>query len=231
MSLPSTIQISQLELVEILTRLKPHLPPSLTAVDAKQGRLLCHFTAFTGREATPLAPYLTTKEFEDTEEFHRLSTVLGDIYDQAHAEWEVAAFTADMTAVIGDTPECWTTYKAARQSLDAAYDYLRSPDASQEWPSAISRLVDCQERTLAAANAFDARALEIARVTQKHLYSAYNRADALRAAGHPEGADWPIADLDAYTSTWVEQTLAESVRQLISTQETHVTKVSRLAAQ
>ena len=37
------------------------------------------------------------------------------------------------------------------KALQAVYRYLRAPEASTEWPSAVSRLVDAQDRTRAAS--------------------------------------------------------------------------------
>ncbi|MFJ2080697.1 hypothetical protein ACIOGW_36655 [Streptomyces anulatus] len=97
---------------------------------------------------------------------------------------------------------------------------------------AVSRLVDAQQRTLDAAEAFDERAVDIAQLHRKHLYSDLGHHAALKAAGYPDAKDWYIADVDNYSrsySDWdLDRTLTQQVRRLIKQQDDHLAKVRSL---
>ncbi|MET9804666.1 hypothetical protein [Streptomyces sp. NPDC006368] len=147
---------------------------------------------------------------------------------------ENAAYVADLKAVVQDAPELWAAFLRESAVLTAAYGYLRTPEAAQEWPSAVSRLIDAQDRTRAAAAAFDERAREIAQVHERHLYAELGCADALRAAGYPEGEAWHVVEAyqyggRAYSSGWDVHPLEAQVRRLIEDQDAHVAKVGRLS--
>ncbi|MEW2623630.1 hypothetical protein [Streptomyces sp. NPDC048106] len=234
-----TIRITSDEHREIFARLQPHLPPYLTKVEpSRYGYGLCfEFKPFTGREEEPSAPDASyddpklrySAESDDPAEYRlRVAAreILSDLYSRARAEWKVAAYVADLRQVVKDAPARWEAYEQAANALDSAYGYLRTPQAGAEWPSAISRLVDAQERALAAARAFDDRAAEIAAVQYKHLYADLGDAAALAAAGYPEAKDWHIGDgFGGYYS----QSLLEKVRHLTDEQDAHLAKVGRLA--
>ncbi|MEU4490082.1 hypothetical protein AB0H94_35295 [Streptomyces purpurascens] len=239
MSLGSTT-ITADEHRQIFERLEPHLPPYLRKVEPNPSGwgLRFEFAPFTGREKAPAVPRsfyddprLTyVSKTEDPVE-HRLRKVadhiLSDLYDQACEEWKDAAYVADLRQVVKDAPDRWKTYERELKALQSAYDYLRTPQAGPEWPAAISRLVDAQERALAAAVAFDERAEDIARVHNKHLYSDLGQAQALAEAGYPEGAHWHVGStFDGYYS----DALREEAGRLIEQQESHVAKVARLSA-
>ncbi|MFC9131865.1 hypothetical protein ACFT4A_34220 [Streptomyces sp. NPDC057099] len=234
-----TVTITADEHRQIWERLTPHLPRYLTKVENHPSGwgLRFEFAPFTGREEEPARPRASYEdprlryvpESEDATE-HRLREaarhILGDLYDEARKEWKDAAYVADLRQAVQDAPDRWKTYEREMKALQSAYDYLRTPQAGPEWPAAISRLVDAQERALAAAVAFDDRAVDIARVHDKHLYADLSHAGALAKAGYPEGAHWHIGSaFGGYLSGF----LAEEVGRLIKQQEDHITKVARLA--
>lgn len=242
--LGSSFQISSDELKEIFARLQPYLPKGLTKVDTSSRWLQFEFEPFTGREEEPCEPATYTdpklryvSESEDGAE-HRLRekarTVLSQVYEQARQEWRNAAYVADLKGVVRDAPVLWKTYQHEVKALGTAYDYLRAPEAAQEWAPAVSRLVDAQDRTKAAAHAFDQRAEEIAEVHDKHLYADLGHNAALTAAGYPEAKDWVIASAHRYRQNYYGDyetyvPLEEQVRRLIEQQDAHVTKVGRLS--
>ncbi|MEU9631490.1 hypothetical protein AB0D89_32465 [Streptomyces luteogriseus] len=234
-----TVTITPDEHRQIFERLAPHLPTYLRKIEPHPcgWGLRFEFAPFTGREQAPTMPSSRyddprlkyVPEPENRAE-HRLREVadhiLGELYDQAYREWKDAAYVADLRMVVKDAPDRWKAYEREAKALESAYAYLRTAQAATEWPAAISRLVDAQARTLAAADAFDERAVDIAHVHNKHLYADLPPAQALAAAGYPEGAQWHIGNVfDGYFS----DALQSNVRRLIDEQETHVTKVARLS--
>ncbi|MBP5926804.1 hypothetical protein F3K32_43165 [Streptomyces sp. LBUM 1483] len=234
-----TVTISPEENRQIFQRLAPHLPTYLRRIENHPSGwgLRYTFDPFTGREKAPAVPrsfyddpQLRYVREEDDPAEHKLREaadhILCALYDQAYAEWKDAAYVADLRLVIGDAPSRWATYDRAAKALEAAYAYLRTPQAAPEWPAAVSRLVDAQEQTLAAAEAFDERAEAIAHVHKRHLYADLSPAQALAEAGHPEGEHWHVGSVfDGYFS----DSLAYRVRALIEEQQSHLRTVARLS--
>ncbi|MGW0573018.1 hypothetical protein [Streptomyces tauricus] len=225
-------------MTEIWERLRPYLPAYLKAVHPHPSYLRFEFEPFTGREPEPSTPDTYTDPKlaygadDKAERTLRKAArgILDDLYEQARGKWRDAAYVVDLKRTVGDAGTRWQTYEREAKALESAADYLRTPQASTEWMSALSRLVDAQERALAAASAFDDRAREIARVHDKHLYADLGHDAALERAGYPEAKHWHIASADAYGSSWgIGVPLTEQVRRLIKDQDTHVAKVGRLA--
>ncbi|ORT53475.1 hypothetical protein [Streptomyces sp. CB03238] len=246
MPLGDSFQITATELEDIFSRLRPYFPENLTKIEPRPGGygLRFTFTPFTGREEEPHQPFTHNdpqlgyiSESENEAEHllrEKARVVLADLYRAARQEWQEAAYIADLKAVIRDAPARWKTYQHELKALGSAYDYLRTPEAAREWPSAVSRLIDAQDRTKAAAVAFDQRAREIAQVHDTHIYAELGQDAALKAAGYPEAKDWPIADARDYDrdhfNAWDSVLpLAEQARRLIEQQEAHVAKVARLS--
>jgi hypothetical protein len=245
MPLGHSFAITPQEMEEIFVRLQPYLPRYLKKIDAAPfGGLRFEFASFTGREEEPLRPSTGAdpklsyiRESEDKEEHllrEKARVVLDNLYDAAQDKWRDAAYVADLKAAVKDAPGCWKTYQHEMKALREAYDYLRAPAAATEWRSAISRLIDAQDRTRAAAAAFDRRAEAIAEVHTRHLHSDLRRDDALVAAGYPQAKDWHITDLDFYRRNYDSEQdayapLDEQVRGLIERQDAHVAKVGRLS--
>lgn len=234
-----TITITGDEHRQIFERLAPHLQPYLRKIepDPCGWGLRFEFAPFTGREQAPAVPrsryddprlnYVPSSQ-DPTE--HRLREaadhILGELYDQAHREWKDAAYVADLRMLVKDAPDRWKTYEREAKALESAYAYLRTAQAAAEWPAALSRLVDAQERALAVAEAFDERAEDIAHVHSKHLYADLGHDQALAAAGYPEGAQWHVGNtFDGYFS----DTLESRVRALIEEQQSHLRAVARLS--
>ncbi|QNP67966.1 hypothetical protein [Streptomyces genisteinicus] len=227
----------------IITRIQPYLPRFLTLFEPGPHGVRFAFAQFTGRELRPVRPAVQddanlryVPEDEDPVE-HRLRNearhILDDVWEQAGEQWAQAAYVAELGDAVKDAPARWKTYRTERRALDDAFAFLRDPAASAEWPSALSRLIDAQDRTRAAATAFDTRAREIARVHDEHHGADITHDAALAAAGYPEAAEWPIArhaDYDrAHHTDWGTRPLAETVRHLIEQQDTHITKINRLS--
>ncbi|MBO8189209.1 hypothetical protein [Streptomyces spirodelae] len=244
MPLGNSFEITPEELAEIFARLQPYLPKNLKKVDAHPYGLRFEFKPFTGREKEPFTPStyddpkLSYVQESENEAEHlireKARVVLVNLYEKAREEWEDAAYIADLKAVVKDAPGLWKTYQHEMKALEAAYDYLRTPDAATEWPSAVSRLVDAQNRVKAAAVAFDKRAKEIAEVHDKHLYADLSHDAALKAAGYPEAKDWHIVDTQRYgNKSYIDRDcyapLEEKARRLIEQQDAHVAKVGRLS--
>ncbi|MDQ0605526.1 hypothetical protein QF037_009959 [Streptomyces canus] len=235
-------QITPEGMTEIFERLRPYLPPYLKRVQHSTYALRFEFAPFTGRESDPSTPDTHTDpklaygSDDKAERALRRAArgILDDLYEQARQQWRDAAYVADLQQTVKDTGARWQAYERENKALESAYDYLRTPAAATDWPSALSRLVDAQERALAAASAFDDRAWEIARVHDKHLYADLGHHAALARAGYPEATDWHITLAEDYGSRYYSEwstcmPLTERVRRLISQQDTHVTKVGRLS--
>ncbi|MDQ0904650.1 hypothetical protein QFZ22_000635 [Streptomyces canus] len=246
MPLGHTVTITASEMDEIIARLQPHFPPYLRKIEpGPYGGLRFGFAPFTGREAEPSRPQsfwddpqLTFVRQSENPVEHRLrrcaGQILDDLYEEAREQWKDAAYVADLKQVVGDAPDRWRAYERETKALESAYAYLRTPDAAREWPAALSRMVDAQDRTRTAAAAFDERAWEIARVHDKHLYADLGHDAALAQAGYPEAKDWHIASADEYGSTYYSSfnthvPLTERTRRLIEQQNNHITKVGRLS--
>ncbi|MDQ1022470.1 hypothetical protein QF035_000052 [Streptomyces umbrinus] len=221
-------------MTEIWERLRPHLPTYLTAVHQHPTWLKFEFAPFTGREKEPSTPDVSTDPklgygSDDTAERALRKAargILHDLYEQAGHQWRDAAYAADLKEVVQDADALWKAYQRELTGMEAAYAYLRSPEAGAEWRPAVSRLIDAQDRALRAAEAFDCRAVRIAEVHRKHLYADYGHAAALAAAGYPRGADWPIADADDYGTS---RSLAGQLRRTVENLNAHVAKVARLS--
>ncbi|OII61316.1 hypothetical protein BJP40_05960 [Streptomyces sp. CC53] len=232
------------ELQEILARLRPYFPKNLKKVEKHPGGWLRYeFEPFTGREDEPAEPAIHSDpklryipRSQDHVEYllrEKALRVLAEIYRQAWGEWKDAAYVADLKAAVKDAPALWAAYERERRALEAAFDYLRTAQAAVEWPSAISRLVHSQDRTKAAACAFDERGREIAEVHDRHLYAELGYLPALAAAGYPQAKDWHIVEVHRYGqshSVWdMNPPLAELVRRRIDEQDAHIAKVGRLS--
>ncbi|WP_331762091.1 hypothetical protein [Streptomyces anulatus] len=238
------VTITPDEMTEIADRLAPYLPATLVRAAARSSGYGMDYTfrPFTGREAEPVQPstyqdprlaYVPADEDAREHDLRqKAGHVLHDMYDRALALWREAAYVADLKDTIRDAPARWQTYKEERAALEAVDTYLRTPAAAAEWMSAVSRLVDAQQRTRDAAAAFDERAVDIARLHRKHLYSDLGHHAALKAAGYPDATDWYIADVDNYGrrySDWdLDRTLTQQVRLLIKSQDDHLAKVRSL---
>ncbi|MFF7954040.1 hypothetical protein [Streptomyces griseorubiginosus] len=245
MSLGRTITVPADEVREVFTRLQPHLPPYLRKIEpTPYNGLRFELAPFTGREERPAMPRAfyddPTLRFvaeEDNPREFRIremaERVLSDLLEQAGNEWRDAAYVADLKDTVRDAPDRWRAYEREAKALESAYTYLRTPEAAKEWPAALSRLVDAQDRTRTAAAAFDERAEAIARVHEKHLYADLAHVAALTQAGHPDAAHWPIVSADDYGSSYFSSfsthvPLTEQVRRLIEQQDNHITKVGHL---
>ncbi|MFC9282785.1 hypothetical protein [Streptomyces collinus] len=246
MPLGHTTRVKPDETREIFNRLQPHLPTQLQKVEPNPSGwgLSFVFTPFTGREPRPSLPaafYQDPKlryvaEDVDPAE-HRLREladhIVCDLYDRAQELWADAAYVADLRQVVRDAPERWRTYERDLKALQAAYAYLRTPEAAAEWPSALSRLIDAQARTMTAAEAFDDRAQAIVEVHAKHLHADLGRNAALERAGHPDAQHWHLTEPEHYHRGQhffdTDVPLAEIVRRLIEQQDAHLAKVARLS--
>ncbi|WP_331724785.1 hypothetical protein [Streptomyces canus] len=246
MSRGRTITVPADEVSEAFARLQPHLPPYLRKIEpTAYNRLRFELVPFTGREECPTRPrsfyddpaLRFVAEEDDPREFRireMADRVMSDLLEQAGDEWRDAAYVADLKQVVADAPDRWKTYEREAKALESAYSYLRTPDAARVWPAALSRLVDAQDRTRAAAVAFDERALDIAVVHRKHLYADLGHDAAFARDGYPEAKDWHIASAEDYGSGFFSQydtgvPLTERVRRLIEQQDNHITKVGRLS--
>ncbi|MET8502972.1 hypothetical protein [Streptomyces microflavus] len=235
------VTITPDEMKEIADRLAPYLPPNLTRAERNESGWGMDYTfkPYTGREAEPIEPSthqdprLTYVPRDQDEREHSLrrkaGTLLGDMYAKALSLWQEAAYVVALKDAIQDAPARWQAYLKERVGLEAAAAYLRTPQASTEWPSAVARLVDAQRAAAAAAAAFDERGQAIAQVHRTHLYADLGQLAALTAAGYPEATAWHIADIDGYDGWGLDRTLAQHVDRLIREQDDHLSKVGRLS--
>ncbi|MEV6617312.1 hypothetical protein AB0N31_26360 [Streptomyces sp. NPDC051051] len=237
MTLGRAVTITPDNFRQIWERLTPHLPPYLRTVenDPSGWGLRFTFAEFTGREEEPAKPasfyddprLRLVRESEDPAEYRlrrAAGQMLSDLYDAARKQWKIAAYVAALRDVVHNAPARWAAYERAATVLESAYSYLRTPQASREWPSAISRLIDAQEHTLTAAEAFDQRAADIAAVHEQHLYADLGHVAALTEAGYPQAKDWHIGDgFGGYFTGGLQ----DRVRDLIEQQAAHVAKVDR----
>ncbi|TXS34844.1 hypothetical protein [Streptomyces sp. t39] len=227
----------------IVARIQPYLPRFLTSFEPTPTGFRFTLAEFTGRELRPVRPTVQddsnlryVPESEDPVE-HRLRTearhILTTVWERAGEQWAKAAYIAELGDAVGNAPDRWKTYRTERRALETAFGYLRDPNAAAEWPSALSRLIDAQDRTRAAAEAWDMRAREIACVHDEHRGAGLTHEAALAAAGYPEAAEWHIADREDYLrshfNSWGTPPLTEMVRRLIEQQDTHITKINRLS--
>ncbi|MGW0493483.1 hypothetical protein [Streptomyces olivaceus] len=223
----------------IFERLTPYLPSYLRKVENHPCGygLRFEFAPFTGREEEPSVPgafyddpqlaYVRESENADEHRLRRAArTIISNLYDDARKAWRDAAYVAALRKVVLDAPERWQKYERETAALESAYAHLRTPEAAQEWPAAVSRLVDAQDRTRTAADEFDRRAAGIADIHQKFLYSDLNHDQALSEAGYPGGKDWHVGD---GCGGYFRDGLVEQVDRRIKEQNDHLTRVGRLA--
>ncbi|MEW2393043.1 hypothetical protein AB0933_32250 [Streptomyces venezuelae] len=250
-----TFQVTADELKDIFnTRLAPYLPAHLTNVEPNPSGwgISYTFKPFTGREDEPREP---RRYYDDPKLCYRHQDreagrpeageaeydlrekarhFLDEVYSEARTEWRNARYIAALKAVVKNTGDLYKQYGQARTAVDAAYAYLREPEAAKEWPTAVSRLIDAHGALKAAATAFDERAQQIAEVDEEHFHEEMPGYDeALKAAGYPEGKHWPIASPRDYGTNYRGEydraTLSGQAQTLIREQEEHVAKVGRLA--
>ncbi|WP_282797346.1 hypothetical protein [Streptomyces sp. CC224B] len=253
--LGTTFKVTADELRDIFNvRLAPYLPAHLQKTEPHPSGYGNSYTfkPFTGREACPEEPAHAWKDPkltfrhvdveagrpEASEEEYDLREkaryFLEQVYREARVQWRNAVHVAELKAVVKDTDERWKAHCRAQQAAEAAFAYLRDPKAAQEWPAAVSRLVDAQNAYLAAAIAFDERAQQIAEVHARHFHEEMLGYDeALVAAGYPQAKEWHITSDDAYgkdyRGRYDRTTTAGRAQAAIEAQEEHVAKVSRLA--
>ncbi|MFE6189118.1 hypothetical protein ACFQ6U_32315 [Streptomyces sp. NPDC056465] len=233
------------EMTEILARIQPHLPPYLTKINKGPfGGLLFEFAPFTGREAEPVRPSTRDDDLlryvpeADDEAEHLLrekaARVLDRCFECAQEDWRNARYVADLRNIAQNAPALWTAYTDEAKSLETAYEYLRTPEAAAEWPSAVSRLIDAQGRAAATATAFDERAEAIADAHDRHVYADLGPIEALTRAGFPQAKEWHVVSASSYGSSYYSEwethpPLAEQIRRLIEQQDNHLAKVRRLS--
>ena len=250
----SSYKFTSAQFTDILNRLRPHFPANLTSVEPRTYSINYTFTPFTGLEPKPAEPDRYWEDpqlaYEHTDknagrpaaseaeyelrEFARF--VLIGAYQQARIAWKDARHVAQLKTTVKDTGARWKAHAQAKSAVEAAFAYLREPQAATEWPAAVSRLVDAQDTYMAAALAFDERALEIAEVHSENFHEEMLGYDeALIAAGFPEAKDWPIGSVHDYGADYSGEygryTLAGPAQRLIKEQEAHVAKVGRLTGQ
>ncbi|MEV7080052.1 hypothetical protein AB0N88_16125 [Streptomyces sp. NPDC093516] len=233
-------------------RLRPYLPSYLVKLEPHTYHVRYTFTPFTGHEAEPETPARcledpnlayrhTDKEagrpVADDAEYELRSAardLLDDVYRAARAQWRNARHVAELKATVKNAGDLLKTHHQARRAVEAAFAYLREPQAATEWPAVLSRLIDAQDAYLAAAVAFDERAREIAKVHDRNTHEEMlSYAEALTAAGYPEGGSWPIVSAEDYDNhTWGSYgsaTTAGQAQALIKEQEAHVARIARLS--
>ncbi|MBZ6142462.1 hypothetical protein [Streptomyces olivaceus] len=231
--------ISADEIRVIFERLTPYLPSYLRKVENHPCgyRLRFEFAPFTGCEEEPSVPgavfedpqlaYVWESENADEHRLRRAArTIISDLYEDARKAWRDAAHVAALRKVVLDAPELWQTYEQEAAALESAYAHLRTPEAAREWPAAVSRLVDAQDRTRTAAEEFQCRAVDIADVHDKFVHSDLSHARALSEAGYPGGKDWYVG---FSFGGYFRDGLVEQVDRRIKEQNDHVTRVGRLA--
>ncbi|MFC8009130.1 hypothetical protein [Streptomyces cinereoruber] len=251
-----TVQFTADQLTDILNRLRPYLPTQLTTVKPGAYNLHFSFAPFTGLEPKPEEPACQTicddpklshkhwdKEAgrpvadEAEYELRELArTILNDSYREARIQWKNARHVAQLKKTVKDAGALWKAHQQAKSAVEAAFAYLRDPQAATEWPSAVSRLIDTHATYLAAALAFDDRAQEIAEVHSENFHEEMLGYDeALTAAGYPEAKDWQIASNDDYGTDYRGEygryTTAGQAQRLIKEQEAHIAKVGQLTGQ
>ncbi|MEU2873029.1 hypothetical protein ABZ769_28160 [Streptomyces olivoreticuli] len=253
--LGETFKVTADELKEIFNvRLAPYLPASLEKVEPHPSGWGNSYTfkPFTGKESRPEEPerYWDDPKLayrhvdkdagrpEASEDEYDLREkarfFLSEVYRQARIEFRNAVHVAELKAVVKDTGDLWKANGQAKSAVEAAFAYLRDPEAAKEWPAAVSRLVDAQDAYMAAAIAFDLRAQEIAEVHHRNFHEEMLGYDeALVAAGYPEARDWHIASENDYGKNYRGEydpgTIAGQAQNLIKEQEAHVAKVGRLS--
>jgi hypothetical protein len=260
--LGTTFSVTADEFKEIFNaRLAPYLPANLQNVEPNPSGWGNRYTfkPYTGAEAEPEEPYDRWKNdpklrwrHEDerdgrqvgTEEEYELREkaryFLEQVYAEARTEWRNAKHLAALKKVLvdGKAATAWKRWGQAKTATDAAYAYLRDPEAAKEWATAVSRLIDTHTELKAAAAAFDEKAQEIAQIHWDHMHEeGYGHDEALRLAGHPEATDWEIHGHDDYTADYRgewrdwDRCLQAQTARLIAEQEAHVAKIGRLTGQ
>ncbi|WP_329583626.1 hypothetical protein [Streptomyces sp. NBC_01361] len=253
MSIGYDYTLTGAELEDIFNvRLRPYLPTYLIKVDPQTHSIRYTFTPFTGQEDEPTTPRRYSEDpklaYQHLDEKARRSIateaeyelreaarfLLDDIYRAARIEWKNARYIAALKAAVKNAGDLWKAHNQAKRAAEAAFSYLREPDAAKEWTAAVSRLVDAHDTYMKAAVAFDERARDIAEVHDQNLYEeSPSYKEAYASAGFPEAWDWPIAELGDYglnyRGEYREDTLAGRAQALIKEQEAHVAKVGRLS--
>lgn len=233
--------LSQQTLRDIIERIRRDLPSRVERIEPHGiGCVQYTLTPYTGTEPRPENPVsyradlslaLSDAEREEKRAREIGRHILYDINETMLREWSDARYIRDLAKAVKAASGLWRDYWRTSRALEDAYAYLRTSAAAGEWRSAISRLIDAQDRALAAARAFDERARDIAQVHDDNVYSDLTHLEALTRAGYPAAAEWDVAPVSEY-GPWSppRSPLEEKVRQLIEQQDAHLAKVARLSA-
>ncbi|MGP3777095.1 hypothetical protein ACTWJ8_40305 (plasmid) [Streptomyces sp. SDT5-1] len=254
-----TFRVTTDELKEIFTRrIAPYLPAQFEKAEPHPSGWGNSYTfkPFTGAEPKPEEPYdryskdlKLAYKFED--EFHgrevatedeyelreKARHFLDQVYDEARTRWRNAKYVRDLKQILGngEATAAWKRWEQAQRAADAAYGYLRKPEATPEWQSAVARLLDTHKELAAAAEAFDAKAERIAWAHKENsCEEGYGYVEALREAGFPEAAEWHVAEPEDYAPTYgyrarEAKNLQAQAASLIKSHEDDVAKIGRLS--
>ncbi|WP_327071890.1 hypothetical protein [Kitasatospora sp. NBC_01302] len=172
-----------------------HHPHFQGTAKTEFGNLVFTFKPFTGTEEEPATPAGIWQDASLTREARE---VLAAEYADAYAQWSDAKYVAALKRAVTDAgiASRWTAYIQARQEMDALFSQLRAT-ADTHWRASVSKLVDAQELVLAAAESWDRKGLEIARIHHAHRHSDLSYSEAYRRAGI-EADSWAVDHIDAY---------------------------------
>jgi hypothetical protein len=200
-----------------------HHPHYTHATKDDVNRVTYHFQPFTGDEPEPTHP----KRVPSHPDFAPAREFLATMYRQARDLWQAARYLRALTATTNGASELWDTYAQNRTAMEEAFAGLRDTTDLQ-WHAAVSALVSAHELALAAAEVWDAKAADIARVHHDHRHAALGEQQAYLRAGI-NAAGWRISSASAYHPWRAGRTpLVAEVRKAIERQREHIRAVADL---
>ncbi|MEU1377969.1 hypothetical protein ABZ442_30595 [Streptomyces triculaminicus] len=183
-----------------------------------EGWVTYHFTGFSGREPEPEMPLAVWTDKTLTQEQR---SALSDEYEAARILWSKARLRLQATPVLRQAVLPWQAWEAAQANLRRVFEGFWETEDGR-WRAQLLRLTDAERAAKKAAEAWDAIAEQLARLS----------ADQVRAAGYDEELElttvakeidldtskcskWLIDQVSEYEPTRYSQRDTPLVRELI----------------
>jgi hypothetical protein len=215
--------ISPDEATQALAQLEGlHHPHFKGTTTGRYGNVHFDLAPFTGHEPEPTIP---TEIYRNKNLGHTAYAFLEAEYEQARTMWHNARYINALTDATAGAPALWDTYATARRDMDRIYAALATtPDT--HWRATVFKLIAAQEKTLAAAQAWDRKGADIARAHAVRHDGDLGRSEAYKRIGVDADA-WIVGSEDDYVG-WGETPLYGRIRRAVDAQGEQLQKVANL---
>ncbi|GAA2811536.1 hypothetical protein GCM10010441_40290 [Kitasatospora paracochleata] len=221
--------ISQIDVAQLASELTGwHHPHFVSITKTDDTNVQWTFKPFTGSEAEPIVP---TAFWRDDTLSEAARNTLEFEYEVARRLWRDARYIRDIKEAAAGAASCWDRYTQARNEMDALFTAMDTT-ADTHWRATVSKLLTAQEKTLAAAAAWDHKAKPIAYVHGTYGRTELTRREVYERAGidPTDATAWVIGDDSDYDARWDLKPLQKLVHDAVEAQREHLRKVAELTA-